>query len=112
MAQNKVLSIVLVLVLLVFLQEIHCIAGRHLKLDQKSNFQKPILAKETGSTFLEGKVKLHGDGVNIKAADTNIAQSPPSPPSVKAQAPPPKDAEDFRPTAPGHSPGVGHSIQN
>ncbi|OMO56709.1 hypothetical protein CCACVL1_26342 [Corchorus capsularis] len=91
--------------------EIHCIAGRHLKLDQKSNIQKSILAKETGSTFVEGKVNLHG--VNIKAADTNnIAQSPPSPPSVKAQAPPPKDAEDFRPTAPGHSPGVGHSIQN
>ncbi|BFG38906.1 hypothetical protein CerSpe_251800 [Prunus speciosa] len=32
---------------------------------------------------------------------------------VAAQPPPPAHGvDDFRPTAPGHSPGVGHSIQN
>ncbi|WRX09982.1 hypothetical protein QQP08_002469 [Theobroma cacao] len=93
-----------------------CIEGRHLILDQKPKFQKVqshgrILAKETG-TVLDGKVNL--DGVNVKAADAST-RSPPSPPSVvvgASQAPPPKPVDDFRPTAPGHSPGVGHSIQS
>ncbi|XVE87151.1 hypothetical protein DITRI_Ditri18aG0093400 [Diplodiscus trichospermus] len=69
-----------------------------------------ILAKETGA-ILDPKI----NGVNInKAAVTNM-QSPPSPRAVvvvATQAPPPKNADDFRPTAPGHSPGVGHSLQN
>ncbi|XP_021275344.1 precursor of CEP5 [Herrania umbratica] len=115
MAQNKLLSI-LVLLLLVFFQEMQCIAGRPLILDQKPKFQKVqthgrVLAKET-EAILDGKVNLHG--VNINAADAST-QSPPSPPNVvvgASQAPPPKPVDDFRPTAPGHSPGVGHSIQN
>ncbi|GJT29234.1 hypothetical protein Tco_0909509 [Tanacetum coccineum] len=32
--------------------------------------------------------------------------------NVGSQPPPPRGVEDFRPTAPGHSPGAGHSIQN
>ncbi|KAL5752916.1 hypothetical protein ACOSP7_023101 [Xanthoceras sorbifolium] len=42
--------------------------------------------------------------------------SPPAAPSVAVgeslPPPPPRHADDFRPTAPGHSPGVGHSLQN
>ncbi|KAJ0450458.1 putative encoded peptide [Helianthus annuus] len=29
-----------------------------------------------------------------------------------SQAPPPYGVDAFRPTTPGHSPGVGHSVQN
>ncbi|KAJ1415220.1 hypothetical protein SESBI_18171 [Sesbania bispinosa] len=34
--------------------------------------------------------------------------------TTNAAVPPPpgRDVDDFRPTAPGHSPGVGHSIHN
>ncbi|XWS41936.1 hypothetical protein CRYUN_Cryun17cG0125100 [Craigia yunnanensis] len=114
MAQNKLLSI-LVLLLLVFFLEIQCIEGRHLILDQNHSFQKVqtygrILAKETG-TILDPKINV----VNINKAAVPNTQSPPSPPSVvigATQAPPPKNVDDFRPTAPGHSPGVGHSLQN
>lgn len=37
---------------------------------------------------------------------------PPPPPTAVAtsQPPPPGHADDFRPTAPGHSPGIGHSL--
>ncbi|XVF59453.1 hypothetical protein PTKIN_Ptkin07bG0277300 [Pterospermum kingtungense] len=116
MAQNKLP--VLVLLLLVFCLQIQCIVGRHLVLKQSHNFHKVqtygrVVAKETGTIFVH-KMNLHGDNIN-KAAVANT-QSPPSPPSVviggATQAPPPKNADDFRPTAPGHSPGVGHSLQN
>ncbi|KAI9113632.1 hypothetical protein K1719_015559 [Acacia pycnantha] len=39
----------------------------------------------------------------------NAIQSPPMPPS---EATPSHNIDDFRPTAPGHSPGVGHSVHN
>ncbi|KAI9113572.1 hypothetical protein K1719_015499 [Acacia pycnantha] len=39
----------------------------------------------------------------------NAIQSPPTPPS---EATPSHNIDDFRPTAPGHSPGVGHSVHN
>ena len=38
-----------------------------------------------------------------------ISQSPPTPPTDAA---PGHNIDDFRPTAPGHSPGVGHSVHN
>ncbi|XWS33633.1 hypothetical protein CRYUN_Cryun22dG0099600 [Craigia yunnanensis] len=115
MAQNKLA--VLVLLLLVFFLEIQCIVGRHLMLDLNHKFQKVqtygrILAKETG-TILDRKINLHG--VNINKTAVANTQSPPSPPSLvigSTQAPPLKNEDDFRPTTPGHSPGVGHSLQN
>ncbi|XVF15582.1 hypothetical protein REPUB_Repub09cG0166700 [Reevesia pubescens] len=116
MAQNKLIS-VLVLLLLVFFLEIQCIVGRHLILDKHHNFDKVqtysrILEKET-RTILDHKI----NGVYIKNAAVANTQSPPSPPTPSGvigatQAPPPKNEDDFRPTTPGHSPGVGHSIQN
>ncbi|WCJ31100.1 Precursor of CEP3 [Euphorbia peplus] len=45
--------------------------------------------------------------------------SPPAPgsivgggPAQTVPSPPPGHVDDFRPTAPGHSPGVGHSVHN
>ncbi|MBA0784557.1 hypothetical protein Gotri_025994, partial [Gossypium trilobum] len=72
-----------------------CIVGRPLILDQK----------ETGT-----------EGNKAVVANTQ-SLAPPSPPTPSVvvgatETPPPKNANDFRPTAPGHSPGVGHSLQN
>ncbi|XVF17716.1 hypothetical protein REPUB_Repub10bG0147600 [Reevesia pubescens] len=116
MAQNKLLSI-LVLLLHVFFLEIQCIVGRPLVLNRNHNFKKiqitegEIVAKETGTT-LDPKMNFHD--VNINKAVVANTQSPPSPSATigATQAPPPKKADDFRPTTPGHSPGVGHSLQN
>ncbi|KAK8517543.1 hypothetical protein V6N13_127712 [Hibiscus sabdariffa] len=104
MAQNNLLP-VLVLLSLVFSLEIQCIAGRHLILDQKHKVETrdtPTLDPKT-------------NGVSINTCNTK--SPPPSPPTTviearESQAPPPKNNEDFRPTSPGHSPGVGHSVQN
>ncbi|KAK8673164.1 hypothetical protein V6N13_111514 [Hibiscus sabdariffa] len=93
MAQNRQLSL-LVLLLLVFFLQTQCInVGRHLVMDQKEA------------------------GTNVNKAAIANTQSPPSPPTPSVavggtQAPPPKNENDFRPTAPGHSPGAGHSLQN
>ncbi|KAE8715712.1 hypothetical protein F3Y22_tig00110160pilonHSYRG00194 [Hibiscus syriacus] len=87
--QNKHLSLLFLLVLVFFLQN-QSTVGRHLLLEQK----------ETGTTV-------------DKAAIANT-QSMPSPPTAVggSQDSPPKNENGFRPTAPGHSPGAGHSLQN
>ncbi|KAE8701209.1 P-loop containing nucleoside triphosphate hydrolases superfamily protein isoform 1 [Hibiscus syriacus] len=100
MAQNNLLSILLLLSLVFFL-EIQCIAGRQLILDQNQVETRATLDPKT----------------NAVSVNTYKTKSPPSPPTVvngarENQSPPPKSHEDFRPTSPGHSPGVGHSVQN
>ncbi|KAK9012954.1 hypothetical protein V6N11_040983 [Hibiscus sabdariffa] len=84
MAQNNLLSIVILLSLVSFL-EIQCIAGRHLILDQNQKVQTDY------------SPSLH---LRRQLCQMEPGQSPP------------KNDEDFRPTSPGHSPGVGHSLQN
>ncbi|GMI86446.1 C-TERMINALLY ENCODED PEPTIDE 5 [Hibiscus trionum] len=91
MSQIKQLSLFAILLLVSFLQ-IQCIVGRHLVLE------------------LDHKER----GTNVNKAAVADTQSPPTP-SVAVggtKAPPPKNENDFRPTAPGHSPGAGHSLQN
>ena len=53
---------------------------------------------------------LKSEGNEVRST-TNVANlivvSPPSPPPAEG-----RDVSDFRPTNPGHSPGVGHSVHN
>ncbi|KAK8716690.1 hypothetical protein V6N13_043994 [Hibiscus sabdariffa] len=100
-AQNKQLSL-LVLVFLVYSLQIQCIVGRHLILDQKET--RTILGHKNND-------------VNVNKATIVNTLSTPSPPAPSdvvgdTEAPPPKNANDFRHTSPGHSPGAGHSLQN
>ncbi|GMI68839.1 C-TERMINALLY ENCODED PEPTIDE 5 [Hibiscus trionum] len=102
MAQNNLLSILVLLCLVSFL-EIQCIAGRHLILDQNQKVEtkyygRRILAKETRGTL---DPKING-GIHL---GRQLGQMEP-------RQSPPKNDEDFRPTSPGHSPGAGHSVQN
>lgn len=104
-AQMKLLCAFVFLVLF-FSQELKFIEGRHLKTRTSNKF----LQKE----LVENNSKLH---VNEKSDKTVNAtpMSPSSPPSPVVSEPhpsPPGHVDDFRPTAPGHSPGVGHSLQN
>jgi hypothetical protein len=111
MAQNKLISAFLFLVL-IFAQVIQCIEGRRLLVGKNNEFQthqtqNKIYEKET----IKRGGKLHGDDTTNEAS-TKVF--PPTPPAVDVPMPPPprsvRDINDFRPTAPGHSPGVGHSI--
>ncbi|KAM3709333.1 hypothetical protein ACB098_02G165900 [Castanea mollissima] len=110
MAQSKLISAFLFLVFILS-QQIQSIEGRHWLEGEKSIESKTIQAKtkigET-ETIKHGSV-LHGDD---KSNEEITSVSPPTV-NVSQPAPPPnRGVDDFRPTTPGHSPGVGHSIQN
>ncbi|GKA73165.1 putative encoded peptide [Tanacetum coccineum] len=93
-----------------------CIEGRHLKQhNHKNSHVKESIMKgvkhdrlyasedvvtKTMAPTLQGKTL-----VGSKLPSTINA-------NLGSQPPPPHGVEDFRPTAPGHSPGAGHSIQN
>ncbi|GLT39053.1 hypothetical protein SLA2020_132610 [Shorea laevis] len=111
MGQNKLFSAVLIFLAFIFILQIQSVEGRHLKLlSKKLNTHRRFLVKETA------KVVEGGSSSRVKAADADV-QSPPvaplTPVSVvgASQAPPACRVDDFRPSAPGHSPGVCHAIE-
>ncbi|KAL5752912.1 hypothetical protein ACOSP7_023098 [Xanthoceras sorbifolium] len=125
MAQNKKLFFSCLLLVLIFGQEIQSIQGRHLKIENKNGVPKlrtsnKILEKEKRKmNNAKQNNNLHSDGfptVRVALAANANLMSPPAAPSVAVgeslPPPPPRHVDDFRPTAPGHSPGVGHSLQN
>ena len=92
------------LLLLIFTQEFPSIYGRPLNRGKNNEFQN----HETHNRDM--KIGNSTNGASLIDASPN---APPSPVIGAAQPPPPSHGiSDFRPTAPGHSPGVGHSIQN
>lgn len=118
MAQNMfILTCLSFSLLLIFItQEIHPIDGRPLKGGKKNELQTRSKIYENESTNNPVRHEGHSSSEASLIANNN-APATATPSSVvvgSSQAPPPpaRDASDFRPTAPGHSPGVGHSIQN
>ncbi|KAL3722162.1 hypothetical protein ACJRO7_034515 [Eucalyptus globulus] len=111
MAQDKVL-IAVVFFLLAFSLKLQSTQARQLRLTmQKQNSfsnklqnVNELVEKEPRKTIAEQSKYLHGETWN--EATNTVASSTPPPPS------PLHSLDDFRPTAPGHSPGVGHSLQN
>lgn len=85
-------------VLLIFSQEIQSTEGRQLNLGMKK-----------ASLELETHVKIiikHHAKKSLPAAPTTQAAA------VAESQPRDRLETDFRPTTPGHSPGVGHSVQD
>ncbi|KAL2333578.1 hypothetical protein Fmac_014791 [Flemingia macrophylla] len=86
-------------------------------------FVAPIILDQ-GFHVTEGRYLKHNEGnqhlVKCKDHDCGISATTVSPltPSTSmvgatgAAPPPGHGVDDFRPTTPGHSPGVGHLIQN
>ncbi|KAJ9170721.1 hypothetical protein P3X46_018810 [Hevea brasiliensis] len=121
MAQTN-LFFACVFFVLIFSQELQSIEGkRHLKLERKHKLSKlPTSNKfEREQKIFVDKHNVHGDNDSDVEVPTTF-WSPPAPPVPAGEVvgmpglspPPPGHVDDFRPTAPGHSPGVGHSIQN
>ncbi|XP_047312777.1 precursor of CEP6-like [Impatiens glandulifera] len=77
-------SCALLFVLIIF-SEVVCIQGRHLKHN---------LCKKCSKNLRESHVAKRAKSVAI-GTSTGVGY-----------------VQDFRPTAPGHSPGVGHSLNN
>ncbi|CAI0429736.1 unnamed protein product [Linum tenue] len=87
MAINREIAVCVLLIFLVMSgnHTFMCVEGRHLRRPRNSHHNHPTSSKLNG-----GKVAADG-GVERKM-DYNV--------------------DDFRPTMRGHSPGVGHSINN
>ncbi|KAL7193227.1 hypothetical protein ACSBR2_024941 [Camellia fascicularis] len=126
MAQIKLSSSASILLIFILFQCIQSGEGRNLKLIRKNESPKLtshsiIFNKETNKIAAKNS-KFHGETTNTAPyIDESVAMapllSPPPPPSrgidrAQQPLPPPAHVNDFRPTAPGNSPGVGHSIQN
>lgn len=86
-----------------------------MKQERANEAYDKILEKEAKSPEPKSNLRRY-DNPTVKAANANL--SPPTTPSrgaVRETMPPPsppRRMDDFRPTAPGHSPGVGNSLQN
>ncbi|KAJ9564537.1 hypothetical protein OSB04_000503 [Centaurea solstitialis] len=124
MARTKSTLAIFILVLTISFN-IRCVEGRHLKhrTDPKNTFVKEARPYKP-SIFRTEVTSRHGAKYANKALLTKPIVQTPSlrlqtktriEPRLQPPPPPPpspRGAEDFRPTAPGHSPGVGHSVQN
>ncbi|KAK1363825.1 Precursor of CEP [Heracleum sosnowskyi] len=113
MAQTLLILASLLLVLTLSF-EIQPVEGRHLRSKTKSDtkkLQSPFTVPGKDIKHTAGKTINKTVYGNQDTASTIIIQTPPSQASGNTRAPPPPDhVADFRPTSPGHSPGVGHSI--
>lgn len=105
MALTKLTLAIIILILTITL-DIQCVEGRHLK--HKTHHNNAFAAKRKGlhGAIYANKVILTKATAHSQAK-TSIASK------LEAQlTPTPSGADDFRPTAPGHSPGAGHAIHN
>ncbi|KAG6666283.1 hypothetical protein CIPAW_01G020300 [Carya illinoinensis] len=104
MTQNKILLISAYLFfILIFSQETQFIEGRRLLVGKKNEFQ----TLQTHNKIHEKETNKHGAVVlSPPIAPTGEGVAPPPPPPAHAMI------NDFRPIAPGHSPGVRHSIHH
>ncbi|KAI3768363.1 hypothetical protein L2E82_18977 [Cichorium intybus] len=99
---TKSILTIFILTLITIHLQIHCVEARHLK---------TIHVKET---IVKGGTNDTPYGSEAVVTKPTLP-TPPSESLVGSQSlvpPPPHAVEDFRPTAPGHSPGAGHSIHD
>ncbi|GAB4847001.1 hypothetical protein Ancab_026013 [Ancistrocladus abbreviatus] len=112
MAHNSLL-LPLVFLLLICYKEIQFSNGRELKLRKTAEFPK-LQTRQIGTKgLLAHNVNLHDDHAEGEAHANTFQSTPQAQPVGDPRSPPPLGhLDDFRPTAPGRSPGVGHSCQN
>lgn len=112
---TKLILAIMTIILTIYLQS-QCIEGRHLKQHNHKNthVKESITKGGRHDTLYASEAVLAKPMVPIPQTKSLVGSQLPSPinANVASQPPPPRGVEDFRPTAPGHSPGAGHSIQN
>lgn len=105
MAPTKLSFAFLFIALIILCHVIDSALSRPLKTDTNDQLSER-LAKE-------GHFQFHGESVD-EGKGSDGADSTPNPnlPTAVAGSSPGRKVDDFRPTTPGHSPGVGHAIEN
>ncbi|KAJ4966802.1 hypothetical protein NE237_018651 [Protea cynaroides] len=93
MAKIKLVCTCFFILVLLSSNEILSAEGRHMRSEKKMKCMRCIIGDRRNTI----RKMREGNRKNSK-----------SPNDVKT----PQDIESFRPTAPGHSPGIGHSIQH
>lgn len=104
-------NLVFVLLTLISFGEPQCIEASRLLVGKTKEFQDPSTQKNIHREVTIGHSKLLGhDTTNEATTEVTL----PAPPAQGMSQPPPPGhkVDDFRPTDPGHSPGVGHSFGN
>ncbi|XP_043714438.1 precursor of CEP5-like [Telopea speciosissima] len=133
MAKVKFIFASVLLLVIAFSHAVNSVEGRHLKTKQSNKKKKPIIttptreksSHETASRKVGGEngSKTMADVAKefqpagaalVDIVDIDEASVNPAVPldDDSSPSPPPHHMEDFRPTAPGHSPGIGHSVHN
>nr|GLL39049.1 hypothetical protein CDL12_03514 [Ipomoea trifida] len=105
MAQTKLaITFLLLLVVTIFSHFPQPTEGRHVKPGSKTAFKKPVsLHKQIP--------KMEVDNIESATLGEPTVPGPTAPAASRSPPPPPPGrVDDFRPTAPGHSPGIGHSL--
>ncbi|XP_043717579.1 precursor of CEP5-like [Telopea speciosissima] len=72
----------------------------------RGDLASKTMAQLVSNKFGSAATPVHIVDINEAVVDLAVPLHDDSPP------PPPGHTEGFRPTAPGHSPGIGHSVQN
>nr|XP_009803479.1 PREDICTED: uncharacterized protein LOC104248848 [Nicotiana sylvestris] len=121
MAQKKVMFACLFFSVF-FSHIIQSIEGRHMRFEHINNISKPH-SHTMASKRETGRVKNYCENSNVYATKketfdnepelgTPMASTPPSPEPLVSRPSTPGQVDGFRRSGPGHSPGIGHSIQN
>ncbi|KAI3452040.1 hypothetical protein Pfo_008705 [Paulownia fortunei] len=110
MAQTK-LIIAFFFLAIILAQKIQSTEGRNLKFKNRNAFQtRAKISRQDSVKFTKHRKNLPTDCSSMTVCGNKAAFTPPSPAATESQPPPPGHADDFRPTTPGHSPGIGHSL--
>ncbi|KAK4416213.1 hypothetical protein Salat_2446800 [Sesamum alatum] len=107
MAQTKMIIAFFFLAILLA-HKIQSTDGRNLKYKIKNEFQthRNISVQDSSRNLAKESKDLPRDCSTMTTCGNEAAFTPPT----AVPAPPPGHADDFRPTTPGHSPGIGHSL--
>ncbi|KAK7252838.1 hypothetical protein RIF29_37070 [Crotalaria pallida] len=112
MAQNnKSFFLLILLALIIFCLGFQSIEGRYLKSDQLG-MQKQVIKDEHHEDMHDGVTTINATTFTNVMSPPTLLPSEADGATTGVPPPPGHGIDDFRPTAPGHSPGVGHSVHN
>lgn len=97
MAKNRFMGFFGFLLMLILCHELICVEGRHLKSKHHDDDKNSLKATKDVSTTIAIDSSQEQTTTTTTSTNNNNKM---------------EQVNDFRPTTPGHSPGIGHSVNN